>query len=270
MGEQAALERVAEPVTVDSLVADLRDLGVEPGGTLLVHSSLSALGWVAGDAQAVVDALRAAVTEAGTLVMPTHTPQYTDPAGWSNPPVPDGWPERIREARPAYRPASTPTRGMGAIPECFRTYPDVRRSAHPTYSFAAWGADADAVVDDHRFANAMGEGSPLARVYDRDGDVLLLGVGHDVNTSLHLAEYRADIDPPRITREAPVLRDGKRVRVPFGDIETDTGDFRTVGGAFESRASVAHGTVGAAGSRLVDQPALVDFATDWFEEHRPC
>ncbi|WP_276261329.1 aminoglycoside N(3)-acetyltransferase [Haloglomus litoreum] len=270
MGEQAALERVAEPVTVDSLVAELRDLGVEAGETLLVHSSLSALGWVAGDAQAVVDALRRAVTEEGTLVMPTHTPQYTDPADWSNPPVPDDWIETIRRERPAYHPRRTPTRGMGAIPECFRAYPDVRRSAHPIFSFAAWGAGAAAVVGDHGFAYGMGEGSPLARVYERDGDVLLLGVGHDVNTSLHLAEYRADIGAAGVTREAPVLRDGERVVETFEDIETSTGDFATVGGAFEDQRpeAVTRDTVGAAGARLVDQPSLVDFAVDWFERHR--
>lgn len=268
MGEQAALERVAEPVTVDSLVGDLRDLGVEAGGTLMVHSSLSALGWVAGDAQAVVDALRRAVTDEGTLVMPTHTTQYTDPAVWENPPVPEEWIPIIHDERPAYRPDGTPTRGMGAIPECFRTYDDVRRSAHPIFSFAAWGADADAVVGDHDLAYSMGEGSPLARVYERDGDVLLLGVGHDVNTSLHLAEYRADIDPTRITREAPVRRDGERTTVEFEDIETSTEDFREVGGAFEREAGSTRGTVGAAGARLVDQPALVDFAVDWFEANR--
>jgi aminoglycoside 3-N-acetyltransferase len=270
MGEQAALERVAEPVTVDSLVADLRDLGVEPGDTLLVHASLSALGWVAGDAQAVVDALRAAVTEAGTLVMPTHTPQYTDPAEWTSPPVPDDWIPVIRERRPPYRPDATPTRGMGAIPECFRAYKDVTRSAHPFYSFAAWGADAGAIVDDHALAYSMGEDSPLARVYERDGDVLLLGVGHDVNTSLHLAEYRADLDAAEVTRQAPVRRDGERTLVTFDDIETSTEDFATVGGAFEDQhaAGVTRDTVGAAGARLVDQPALVDFAVDWFETHR--
>lgn len=270
MGEQAALERVAEPVTVETLVDDLRDLGVEAGDTLLVHSSLSALGWVAGDAQAVVDALREAVTEDGTLVMPTHTPQYTDPADWSNPPVPADWVEIIRGKRPAYHPQRTPTRGMGAIPECFRSYPDVRRSAHPIFSFAAWGADAEAVVGDHAFAYGMGEGSPLARVYERDGTVLLLGVGHDVNTSLHLGEYRADIDASEVTREAPVRRDGARTLVTFEDLETSTEDFAAVGGAFEEERTrdVTRGTVGAAGARLLDQPALVDFAVDWFEDNR--
>ncbi|MFB6206573.1 MAG: aminoglycoside N(3)-acetyltransferase [Haloglomus sp.] len=272
MGEQAALERVPEPVTVDSLVGEFRDLGVESGQTLLVHSSLSALGWVAGDAQAVVDALREAVTPEGTLVMPTHTPQYTDPAVWSNPPVPDDWVDTIRAERPAFDPGRTPTRGMGAVPECFRAYPDVRRSRHPVFSFAAWGADAEAVVDDHDLAYSMGERSPLARVYEREGDVLLLGVGHGVNTSLHLAEYRADVDAAEITREAPVRRDGDRVRVTFEDIETTTEDFPAVGGAFEDDqrhdVDVSRGTVGAAEARLVDQPALVDFAVDWFEEHR--
>jgi aminoglycoside 3-N-acetyltransferase len=268
MGEQAALERVTEPVTVERLVGDLRDLGVERGGTLLVHSSLSALGWVAGDAQAVVAALQEAVTPTGTLVMPTHTPQYTDPAVWSGPPVPEEWVETIRAERPPYHPEKTPTRGMGAVAECFRAYPDVRRSDHPLYSFAARGADAAAVVDDHEFSYSLGDGSPLARVYKRDGQVLLLGVGHDVNTSLHLAEYRADLGTATVTREATVERGGDHVRVRFEDIETNTDDFADVGGAFESRHEVARGTVGSAEARLLDQPALVDFAVDWFEDNR--
>ena len=89
MTERDAVEAVDDPVTVETLVGDLRGLGVEAGETILVHSSVSSLGWVAGGAQAVVEALQRTVTEDGTLVVPTFTAQYTDPAAWSNPPVPD-------------------------------------------------------------------------------------------------------------------------------------------------------------------------------------
>jgi aminoglycoside 3-N-acetyltransferase len=268
MGEQDAVERVDDPVTVESLAADLRDLGVGAGDALLVHSSLSALGWVCGGAQAVVAALREVVTPSGTLVMPTFTGQYTDPAGWSDPPVPAGWVDRIREAMPPFRPAVTPTRGVGAVPECFRNYPDVARGGHPEVSFAAWGRSAEAVALDHGLDRGLGEDSPLARLYERDADVLLLGVGHDNDTSFHLAEYRAELPVETVTRGAPVLEDGRRVRVEYEDIETSAADFPDLGADFERRVGSATGAVGAADARLASQPALVDFAVDWLEANR--
>lgn len=268
MTEADAIDRVDEPVTVDSLAAALRDLGIEAGDAILVHASMSALGWVSGGPPAVIDALRDVVTANGTLAMPTHTTQYTDPAAWENPPVPNGWPARIRKTIPAYRPQVTPTRMMGAIAECFRTYPDVRRSRHPQYSFAAWGADAKSVVTDHSFEMAMGESSPLARLYERNADVLLLGVGHDVNTSFHLAEYRADLEVGTRVSGAPVHRDGERVWVKFEDLETDSDDFPALGAAFERQIGSRTGRVGAADARLASQRALVDFAVDWLERHR--
>lgn len=268
MSEADAIEAVDEPGTVSSLASDLRSLGIDAGDTLLVHSSLRSLGWVAGGPQAVVDALQTVLTPDGTLVMPTHSGQYTDPDGWENPPVPDGWVEAIRESMPPFRPDVTPTRGMGAIPECFRNYPGVVRSDHPTVSFAAWGAGAEEIAGSHELDYGLGDRSPLARVYDRDGDVLLLGVGHDSNTSLHLAEHRADFEKERVESAAPLLRDGDRVVVEYQDIEISTDDFEAVGADFESEVGLVDGTVGAATARLVDQPALVDFAVEWFEEHR--
>lgn len=268
MGERAAIERVEAPVTTDDLVEDFRTLGLAAGDTVLVHASLSALGWVAGGPQAVVDALQAAVTATGTIVMPTFTGQYTDPADWSNPPVPDDWTQPIRRAMPPFRPAVTPTRGMGAIPECFRNYPGVSRSRHPEVSFAAWGHDTDAIVADHQLDYGLGDGSPLGRLYERDADVLLLGVGHDVNSSLHLAEYRADIDAETVNRSAPLRVDGHDRHVDYTDIETTTDDFPKVGTAFEADRDPEGRTVGAAAAKLVSQPALVDFAVDWFETHR--
>ena len=116
MTERNAVEAVDDPVTVEMLVEDLCGLGVEAGETLLVHSSVSSLGWVAGGAQAVVEGLQAVVEPAGTLVVPTFTGQYSDPATWSNPPVPDDWVPDMPERLPPFRPAVTPTREMGELP----------------------------------------------------------------------------------------------------------------------------------------------------------
>jgi aminoglycoside 3-N-acetyltransferase len=268
MTEQEAIERVDEPLTVASLTADLRDLGLEAGDTVLVHSSLGSLGWVCGGPQAVVDALLEVVTESGTVVMPTHSTQYSDPRNWSNPPVPDDWVPIIEAEMPPFRPAVTPTRGMGAVPECFRQYPGTVRSRHPEVSFAAWGAHAEDVVSEHSYDFSLGDGSPLGEVYEHGGSVLLLGVGHPVNTSLHLAEYRAALDVESFVCSAVVAEDGDRTRIEYEDIPTSTDDFPEVGAAFEREVGCERGTVGAAETRLLDQCELVDFATDWFETNR--
>ena len=76
------------PVTVHSLMADLQAIGLRPGSTIIVHSSLSTLGWVSGGPVAVVLALENVLTPAGTLVMPTHSGDLSDPAQWQHPPVP--------------------------------------------------------------------------------------------------------------------------------------------------------------------------------------
>ncbi|MFP4590356.1 MAG: aminoglycoside N(3)-acetyltransferase [Halobacteriales archaeon] len=269
MSEEEAIDRVDRPLTRGRLTAALRDLGVSPGETLIVHSAMSALGWVCVDATTVVDALRAAVTDRGTLVVPTHTGQYTDPAAWRSPPIPSEWVETVIEQRPPFRPGVTPARGVGAVPECLRTYPGAHRSRHPTVSFAAWGRDAEAVVADHPYDGGLGAGSPLEAVSERGGRVLLLGVGHDVNTSLHLAEHRATY-PGKTTSTArvPVVEAGEERVVELTELDVDTGDFPEVGSAFEAAHGSTVGTVGAARATLLDQPALVDFATDWFEGHR--
>ena len=133
-GEYDAIDRASSgpPATIQSLRADLLNLGLPPGATVLVHSSMKSLGWVSGGPVAIILALEMALGHEGTLVMPTHSSDLSDPAYWRNPPVPAAWWPVIRDTMPAFDPDLTPTRGMGKIPETFRRGRGVVRSTTPT------------------------------------------------------------------------------------------------------------------------------------------
>ena len=256
------------PGTVDTVAHDLRALGVVNGSTLVVHSSLSALGYVAGGGHAVVLALREVLGPEGTLVVPSHSADLSDPGQWEHPPVPEAWWDTIRASMPAFDPAVTPTNGMGAVAEVVRHLPDALRSAHPTDSFCAVGPNAVFVTGHHGLANGLDEASPLARLYDLGADVLLLGVGHANDTSLHLAEFRSRTRPT-VMQGAPLLVDGHREWVTYPTIDWDTSDFDAAGAAAGAAGLERQGPVGSGLGRLLGVRPLVDFATAWFVEHRP-
>ncbi|NNF67502.1 MAG: AAC(3) family N-acetyltransferase [Gammaproteobacteria bacterium] len=262
----------SDPVAVsdDSLLNDFRALGISHGDTLLVHSSLSRIGWVHGGPIAVIKALQAALGHTGTLVMPAHTSHISEPALWRNPRAPAESIDTIRSTMPAFDPLVTPSRGMGVIAECLRSQPGVLRSAHPQDSFIARGPAAGKITAVHTLDNGLGEQSPLARLYELDAKILLLGVGHDSNTSIHLSENRANYAGKRqIKNGAPVLVDGKRVWTEFEHLEYNVADFRQIGQAFASQTDATSCSfVGRAQSQLFPMRRLVDFAVDWINANR--
>lgn len=264
------------PLTHDRLVDEFRMVGISSGETVLVHSSLRSFGYVVGGAQTVVAALLDAVGEHGTIVVPTHTPAWSEPSHWHGK-FPAAWQQVIRDSTPPFHPRVTPTAGMGAIVECFRRWPGCARSWHPRVSFAAIGPHATAILDDHSLTGGFGERSPLARLYERDALVALVGVDHSVSTMLHLAEHRATWPGKQwITQGASISADPANCPRPqtsgtwaeWRELSHDADDFAVLGEALDRSGFVEQEWVGAAPVRLMHAKAVVDFAVDWISDQR--
>ncbi|HEY6912612.1 MAG TPA: AAC(3) family N-acetyltransferase, partial [Myxococcales bacterium] len=179
----------------DQVVEQLRALGVRRGGVLLVHTSFRAVRPVEGGPPGLIAALRDALGDGGTLVMPAMT---------------DG-------ASP-FDPARTPTFQMGITAELFWREPGVVRSGHPGASFAAAGPRAEEICAPQPLSPPHGPDSPVGRVHALGGQVLLLGVGHSESTTLHLAEALAKV-PYSVEHPCVVMVDGEARTIPIA--ETD-------------------------------------------------
>lgn len=253
------------------LAAQFRALGVQPGHTLIMHSSLKAVGdWIPGGVQAVVLALFDVLGADGTLMMPAQSSDNTDPAYWSAPPVPESWWPVIRAEMPPYDPAATPTRGLGVLAEYFRTLPGVQRSDHPNLSFAARGKQAEYLVSAQPREAPFGNDSPLGRLVALGGYVLLMGVDHSSNTTLHLAEHRAGWPSKRgIQQGAAVMRDGaRRWEILNEEIDYNADDFSAIGADYEQSIGYAPGRIGQAAARYLSAAPMVAYAAQWMNRHR--
>ncbi|MFJ8924243.1 aminoglycoside N(3)-acetyltransferase [Streptomyces sp. NPDC102415] len=252
------------------VATQLYELGVRRGGVLLVHASMRSAG---GDAGSMADALLQALGPEGTLVVPAFTPENSDTSrayldrvrGLS-----DEARAEVRASMPAFDPATSPAPAMGTLAETVRLTPGALRSAHPQTSFAALGPAATGLLSGHRQDCHLGEDSPLARLYEADAQVLLLGTGFDRCTAFHLGEYRRPA-PPRRHYRCVVATGGGRRWWEYEDIALDDSDFAALGADFgrARTGAVSTGRVAAAPSRLFRLRTAVDFATEWLGEHRP-
>lgn len=232
-------------VTGSRLRRDLVALGVRSGITLVVHSSLRAIGWVEGGAPTVVSALLDVIGDHGTLAMPAATPaQGEDPS--------------VFDAR------STPTT-LGAIPESFRKWPGTLRSDHPLESVCARGPSAIGITREHPLAFSEGPGTPFDELHRLDSRILLLGVGFNRCTALHFAESLVDKRRVMSTR-FPSRKDGRRIWIEVPNVADDNDThFPIIGEKYMALGRAKLGTVGEAPSILVRMRDLVDFAKDYFE-----
>lgn len=271
-GDRAAASLPA-PDDGERLAGALSALGVRSGDVLLVHASLRSVGHVVGGPGAVLAALRRAVGREGTVVVPSFTPENSDTSPHYRARVRGldaGAREAVRSSMPPFDPALTPAPSMGALAEAVRTAVGARRSGHPQTSFAALGPRAAELLARHRPDCHLGEGSPLARLYEADARILLLGTGFDTCTAFHLGEYRRP-GPPLRRYRCVVAPRGVRQWWEYEDVALDDGDFAALGADFEESAGpgdVTTALIGSAPCRLVRLRAAVDFATEWLTDHR--
>jgi aminoglycoside N3'-acetyltransferase len=221
------------------VIAQLRALGVEDGDVLLVHTSFRAVRPVEGGPLGLIEALRAALGPQGTLVMPS----------WSG--------DDERPSDPLASPASP---DLGVVADIFWRLPGVLRSDHP-HAFAAAGAQAARIVADQLPLPPHLPESPVGRVHELDGQVLLLGVGHDADTTLHLAELLAGV-PYRVRRHCTVLEGGRPVRLEYLENDHCCARFALIDDWLRLRGLRAEGPVGRAHTRLARSRDIVAVALE--------
>jgi aminoglycoside 3-N-acetyltransferase len=283
--DEAVLTSGVAPVGRARLASELRGLGVQPGSVLMVHTRVSALGWVVGGTGAIVHALLDALGANGTVMA------Y---AGWEDDPYDmASWPEAWQAAYEADLPPFDPhtaeaVHANGRLPERIRTWPGAVRSRQPEASIVALGRRAAWIVADHPLDDAYGPSSPLAKLVEADGQVLALGAPLSTLTLLHHAEATARVDNKRrVVYRMPLLVDGRTIWREFRDIDTAEGAFPyelvadeiaatpRIGPDREPFEAIARqalaagigteGRVGSATSVLFPARALHRFAEAWLE-----
>lgn len=215
---------VTSIITKKEIMTKLLELGVKPGMILEVHSSLSSFGFVCGGAQTVVDALIDVVGYSGTILMPLQCGDNTEPTFWVKPPLENGLAQIIRDNMPAFHKKEMDTRKMGAVVDNLRRRDGSVVSNHPNSAYVAWGKYAKLLCNRHSLHFSLSEESPTARLYELKGSVLLLGVGMDNCTALHLAEYRSDCRPIAL-QGAAVELEGRRIWKKYLDLDLNGDEF---------------------------------------------
>ena len=235
----------------EAVAAALRRLGLKAGDIVMVHSSLSSLGYVHGGADAVVDAFLDVLEPQGTLVVPTFT--------FSNNRKPDA----------VFDPANDPS-GMGRISETVRTRPGAERSRHLLHSIAALGKSAREIASNHG-PSAFAADGPFWKLYELEARVLMLGVPYLRSTFFHVPEqlvvvpYREWVDQEARIRE----RDGSERPLPTRVFRPKPGfvgnDLNKFGAILEQRGLSQVGVVGNAVAALFPAKAALEVGV---EEYR--
>ncbi|MEW6359678.1 MAG: AAC(3) family N-acetyltransferase [Planctomycetota bacterium] len=236
-------------ITREELKRDIRAMGLGPGDHVVVHSSLSKVGHIEGGPRTLLEAFLDVLSPEGTILVPTFTYSFSN--------------------RPGTEPFDrrhSPGARTGVFSEAVRTYPNAFRSAHPTHSVAAVGGRAREFTDGHELISALGVGSPMHKAAEAGGYILLIGVTHNRNSSIHVGEVLADAPYIREhycedwKRTARVVRENGRIEeIPLHpEIPGCSAGFDIIDGPLRTHYVIKDGKIGDADAMLMKGLDLFD------------
>ncbi|MGI6607361.1 MAG: aminoglycoside N(3)-acetyltransferase [Erysipelotrichaceae bacterium] len=248
------------------VLRQLQHLGVAQDMCLEVHVSFSSVGTVIGGPSVLVDALLKAVGENGTLVMASQDYNNSEPLFWENPPAEIRLMNKIRENTPGYDIYTSGQHLMGVVTDNLKVRKSTFHSYHPNSAFIACGKDAKYLMANQPLSFPFSLDSPLGKMYEKENSyILLIGVGYDKATGLHLGEHLSECRNI-ILQGGAIKIDGKDVWEKYLDIELDSSIFIEIGKEMEKRKMVRVGKVGDAVCRLFRFSEAVDYIRDYLRE----
>lgn len=258
-------EPIHEVITKDDLVTAFGKLGVKRGMVLEVHTALHTFGYVVGGAQAVVDALLEAVGYEGTIVMPLQNSNNTEPSYWEHPPVDRTLWQTVREHTPAFDSHDSDVQYMGAVVDNFRRRRGTYFSYHPNTAFVAYGKYAKLICSKQDLNFSLSEHSPLGQMMRLKAHVLLLGVGYDNCTGMHLGEYESQVRPI-ILQGGRIEVDSQSQWVKYLDIDLDSDEFIMPGKLLEEKGLVKRQRIGQADCKLFALRNAVEVTSNYLKK----
>ena len=184
------------------LCSQLRALGIQKGMTILVQANMKKLGYIIGDEQIVIEALMDVVGYEGTIIVPTFTYNLLDPACQADSIDRKYWRD-IRQYSLAYDKKRSAPSSDDTLACQFLRNEGVLRSSHPLYSFAAWGKYAKFICNEHPLHYGLNEDSPLGKLCELNGSIVLLGCDYADCVLYKLASYKLVQAPIKVI-SAPI------------------------------------------------------------------
>jgi aminoglycoside 3-N-acetyltransferase len=250
----------------EQLVRECKEIGLSRGDTIMVHASMRAVGEILGGPDVLIAALLETLGGEGTTMVYVGCQSPFDDVGRGvYTPEEEAF---ILEHCPPFEPdKARASRDFGAFAEFFRTTPGVICSQNPGCRMAAIGAKAEWMLNNHLLNYGLGTGSPLERLCDVGGKVVLIGSDLDAVTLLHYAEAIAPISEKKIVRiRVPLLRSSEKQWLDVEEYNSSTGICDWPDRFFAEiveRYLKLHGAtsrIGQATTYVLDAKELVEFA----------